>query len=68
MAETPNPYTQDLRDEAAKYPYAYGALDAAVDHFLEGLTSKEQLTRTFHQLREALAVVKAEARDTAVTS
>ena len=68
MSETPNPYTQDLRDEAARYPYAYGALAGAVDCFLEGLSTAGDLAKTLRQLREGLAVVKAEARDSAVTS
>lgn len=68
MSETPNPYTEGLRDEVERYPFAYGALDAAVDGFLKGLNTAGHLANTRQQLRDGLAVVKAEARDSAVTS
>lgn len=61
MTDEDRVYLLSMPQDRSFYPYCYGRLEAAVDLWLRGLTTTEQLAHDYHQISSALREAEAAA-------
>lgn len=61
MTDEDRVYLLSLPSDRSFYPYCYGRLKGAVDLWLRGLTTTEQLAHDYHQIDSALREAQAAA-------
>jgi len=61
MSDEDRVYLLSLPYDRSPYPYCYGRLQAAVDLWLRGFTTTEQLAHDYHQINSALLEAEAAA-------